>query len=176
MLLCLVLLCPGTLGREGLDGGRSQAGESQERRGHRTRRRSWGADDQTTQTKACSQLPSKPEQVVHSHQGTSNMRLTWMMCLMWFLSLMSKKSYLDPLSSFFEFLVASFCYSVKKKLSKEYLHYPTKYLMNSWINSLSYKLASQFQFKEEKSYSICCPQHFLLWSLPVNKVNYSELF
>lgn len=63
----------GSLGWEGLDGGRGQTRESQECRDHRPGRWPRGADDQDTQVYA--HIPSNPEQVVHSHQGAPNPRL-----------------------------------------------------------------------------------------------------
>lgn len=73
---CLAAFClfVGSLGREGVDGGRGSAGKGQERCGHCPRRRPRGAHVKTTHTQFSTQLPSKPEQVVHAHQGTSNTR------------------------------------------------------------------------------------------------------
>lgn len=65
---CCVFTCPGALGWEGLDRGGSPTGESQERCGVHTRGNR-GADDQTSQTEGRTHLPSKWEQVVHTHQG-----------------------------------------------------------------------------------------------------------
>lgn len=66
----LGFICPGALGRERLHRGGRQVGKSQERCGDCTRGRSGAAKEQAFHC-SCTQLPPKPEQMVHSHQGGS---------------------------------------------------------------------------------------------------------